>query len=386
MRTGARTVWDTGWEMAAAELTDSAAHRILTVDAESGIVSYCKAILHDEKCDTVTTAEEALDAIARHTYDLALIDVVLPGLTGFDLLQKLRDIPACRNMRIIMMSGSVSADDLAQMLSLGADDYLTKPFGAFQLRARITGALRLNAALKRIDALTGHVKAVSNDLERQLEARSDDQRQSRQALVQGLIGVMLQRTGLGQAHLVRKQHYCRILAEEAAQRPEFAAQIDKAFVQTVEYYAPVYDLGLAALPDHIVQKWGILEPEERIIMQSHTTLGADLLQCVADAMGPAGAFLEMARELARHHHEQFNGKGYPDRLAGDEIPLSAPIMAFADSYDALRSRRNYRPVLSHESACEVILEASPGKFDPRLVEAFQTCAAKFDAVFQQIVD
>ncbi|MFL5339570.1 MAG: protein kinase domain-containing protein [Gemmataceae bacterium] len=381
-------VADTVWELADAELSGAANTRILIVDDEPGIVSYCKAILHDSKavCDAAASAEEALDALTRNTYDLILLDVVLPGQSGFELLQKMRERPACQNIRAIMMSGSVSADDLAQMLALGADDYLTKPFGAFQLRARVDGALRLGAAVRRVDSLSAHVRAVTHDLERQLEARQDELRQSRQALVQGLIAVVRHRTGFGNSHLVRKQHYCRALAEAAASHPDFEPIIDRQFVQSLEYFAPLYDLGMIALPDHILHKSGALDPQERIIMQSHTTMGADLLQRVAESMGPAGDFLAMAKDLAQFHHEQFNGKGYPDRLAGDEIPLSARIMAIADSYDALRNRRNYQPVLPHDSACELILEASPGKYDPRLLEAFKACAAKFDGIFQQITD
>src|SRR5205823_14567033 len=135
------------------------------------------------------------------------LDVVLPALSGFDVLLKLREKPACRNVRVVMMSGGVSPDDLAQMLNLGADDFLTKPFGAFQLRARVQSALRQSAALRRVDVLTQHTQALTHDLERQVEGRANESRQYRQALVQGLVAVIRQRAAQSAGHLLRVQHY-----------------------------------------------------------------------------------------------------------------------------------------------------------------------------------
>jgi putative two-component system response regulator len=149
---------------------------------------------------------------------------------------------------------------------------------------------------------------------------------------------------------------------------------------------PLYDVGTIALPDHVLHKSGVLEPEERIIMQSHTTQGMELLQRVAETMGKSGEFLKLSIQIARYHHEQFNGKGYPDRLAGEQIPLGARLVAVIDSYEAMRSRRSYQPTLPHDAACEVILEASTGKFDPAVLAAFRRCKDKFETVYQQISD
>lgn len=381
------SVRDAVWELADSDAQSGIARRVLIVDDESSVSSYCLAVLQGESsvCDVASTADEAFELLARQPYDLALIDVVLPGTSGFELLQKIRSTPALRKMRVIMMSGHVSPDDLVQMMSLGGDDYLTKPFGAFQLRSRVDVALRLQKAQARIEELSRHVEVLGHDLERQITTRNEEQKNMRQAVIQGLVTMIEHRTGQRPSHLVRMQHYCRHLAEAAAKLPAFS-NIDEKFLIALQTCAPLYDLGLVALPDHVLRNSGILEPDERIIMQSHTVLGAELLERVADAMGPSGDFLATAHDLVRHHHEQFNGKGYPDRLEGDEIPLVARILAIADSYDALRSRRSYQPVLSHEAAMAVILDNSPGKYDPRLLEAFRFAAHKFEEVFQQIVD
>jgi putative two-component system response regulator len=384
--TGRSAVADTVWPLTNAEPAQSPAHRILIVDDEAIICGYIRAILQDDQtaCDVAASGEEALVALEKYPYDLVLLDVILPGITGFEVLEQIRDKPACKHVRTVMMSGAVSPEDLANMQNLGADDFIMKPFGAFQLRARVQRGLRHSAALKRVEVLAQHTAALTHDLERQVEGRQLDQRQFRQALVQGLVALIRQRAAQSAGHLLRIQHDCRALAEAAAQLPGFAARIDRAFIQSLEYFAPLYDLGLVALPDHLLHDSGVLELEERIVFQTHPVLGSDILEKVSDAMGPAGDFLATAREIVRSHHEQHNGKGYPDQLSGEEIPLSARIMAIADSYDALRSRRQFQPGLPHSAACEVILHGSPGKFHPELLTAFQSCAAKFDEIFQQI--
>ena len=121
-------------------------------------------------------------------------------------------------------------------------------------------------------------------------------------------------------------------------------------------------------------------------MQTHTTIGADILQEVARQHGSAVAFLQMAINITRHHHERYDGKGYPDRLAGTDIPLSARIVAIADVYDALRSRRVYKPALSHAAALEVMLQTSSGQFDPVLIQAFQRCAGDFERIARELPD
>ncbi len=188
------------------------------------------------------------------------------------------------------------------------------------------------------------------------------------------------------AHLSRMQRYCAVLAQEAAALPAFADQIDPDWIQTLECCAPLHDIGNVGLPDHILLKAGRLEKDEHQIMQTHTIIGADTLQNVARRFGAEVGFLHMAIDVARHHHEHFDGTGYPDRLAGKQISLSARIVAIADAYDALRSRRMQRPGLSHAVALQILLEASPGKFDPNLVSAFERCTAQFDRIFRELPD
>jgi response regulator RpfG family c-di-GMP phosphodiesterase len=224
------------------------------------------------------------------------------------------------------------------------------------------------------------------ELERNLTAQTNDLMQSRNALVLALARLVEYRSTETLAHLTRIQRYCTVIAQEASVHPRIAGQIDQEFIQTLECIAPLHDVGNVGLPDSILLKAGPLDPSEREQMQQHTVIGATTLQAVAHHFGAEAGFLRMAVDVARHHHEQFDGGGYPDHLAGNDIPLAARIVTLADTYDSLRSRRAQRPRLSHASAMQIILEASVGKFDPILLRVFQACASQLDRIHADIQD
>jgi hypothetical protein len=185
-----------------------------------------------------------------------------------------------------------------------------------------------------------------------------------------------------QAHLLRMQQYVRVLAEAATRQPAFAGRIDATFIRMLERCVVLHDVGKVAIPDHVLLKPGKFDAEERSIMESHTVLGANFLQALAGQPGATLDFLQMAIDIARHHHERFDGTGYPDGLAGEAIPLAARIATFADVYDALRSRLVYKPGLAHAPSRRLILEAGQGQFDPNLLAAFRDCEASFQHIFE----
>ena len=168
--------------------------------------------------------------------------------------------------------------------------------------------------------------------------------------------------------------------------PSFEGQIDENFIELIECCAPLHDIGKVGLPDHILLKPGKLEPDERLIMQTHTTICSDTLKAVAEQHGAAVTFLHMAALIARHHHEWYDGSGYPDRLAGTDIPLAARIVAIGDVYDALRSRRPYKPALGHPTAIHIMTTFSQGQFDPALLQAFARCAPQYERIFRELPD
>jgi response regulator RpfG family c-di-GMP phosphodiesterase len=362
--------------------------RILVVDDDANIRTFCRLSLRPvgAELDETDAGDTALALLRAKEYDVVVLDVHLPGLSGADVLRRLRSEPAYANLRVLLLSGMAPADDLARLLVAGADDYLAKPFTSAQLQGRVQAALRLKSALDRSEQLTRHLQAVSTDLERDLTARDCDLTQARSALVLALAQVLGHRSTESEGHLIRVQHYSRLVAEAAARVRPFNAVIDPAFVRDLECCAPLHDIGIVALPDHILLKPGKLDGEERVVMQSHTTIGSEIVQKVLKKYGSAVHFLKTAADLARSHHERYDGTGYPDRLAGDAIPLAARILAIGDVYDALRSRRAHRPGLAHSAAVQVLTEGSPGQFDPALLDAFRTVAPQFDAFFKQYPD
>src|SRR5262249_34662055 len=184
----------------------------------------------------------------------------------------------------------------------------------------------------------------------------------------------------------RMQGYVRVLAEEAMNLPAFAGLIDGPFIRMLERCVLLHDIGKVAMPDHILLKPARLDSEERSIMESHTTVGADILEAVAKQHGACLAFLQMAIDIVRSHHQRFDGSGYPDGLSGAAIPLAARIVTVADVYDALRCKLVYKPGLTHAAARRLLLDPDKGHFDPALLVAFRNAEANFQQIFEQNSD
>jgi response regulator RpfG family c-di-GMP phosphodiesterase len=369
-------------------VTRSREHRVLIADDELGIRAMCRCALQMEgiQCEDAVNGARALEVLRSKPFDLVLLDINMPELTGREVLHQLRDNGTWPNLKVIMFSGQATPEEMAPLLLAGADDYLTKPFSVVQLQSQIKAALRLKDAQDRSDLLNRHLLGVNHELEQNLNARDCDLVHARNALVLALAKLVEYRDSETSTHLSRLQRYCRVLAEEAAGSPLFANQIDQNYVDLLVCCAPLHDIGKVGLPDHILLKPGKLDTDERIIMQAHTIIGSDTLRAVAEEHGSAMVFLQMAIDIARHHHERFDGKGYPDRLAGNSIPLAARIVTVCDVYDALRSRRVYKPALSHIAAVQIMSEGSQGQFDPTLIHFFQRCAPEFERIFRESAD
>jgi response regulator RpfG family c-di-GMP phosphodiesterase len=367
---------------------DNTGQRVLLVDDEEEIRNTSRMILEAQgiACDEASDGREAMEALRVRPFDVILLDVEMPGMSGPELLRQVRDAPPVPNLKVIMISGRASSDEMSSMILAGADDFLTKPFSMVQLHARVNAALRLKIAQDRSDTLMRQLLTENAHTEQSLQARDSDLIHARNAMVLALAELVAYRGAETSAHLQRTQSYVRDFAEEAASLPSFAGQLREAFIHMLEGAAPLHDIGMIGLPEHILLKPGKLAPDERIIMQSHTTIASDIFQKVARKHSFSAAFLQMAVDIARHHHERWDGKGYPDRLGGSDIPLSARIVALADVYDALRSRRPHKPALGHAAAVQVMTEASTGHFDPVLLQAFQRGHDRFDRIFRQQPD
>jgi putative two-component system response regulator len=370
--------------------TLSTMHRTLIVDDDPASRALCRAVLSETEripCDEAADGAAALQILWTNHFDLVLLDVDMPKMNGTEVLRRLRADPPTPHLKIIMLSGRVSGDEVAQLVRAGADDYLSKPYSAVQLRERVKAALRLKDAQDRSDLLHRQLQAVNHEMEKTLAARDSDLADARNALVLSLAEIVACRDAETGEHLLRLQHYCRCLAEEAARMAGFADQIDEQFISLLECCVPLHDIGKIGVPDEILLKPGKLTPDERLIMQQHTVVAANMLRKVANRHYSAVGFMQMAIDIAHYHHERYDGGGYPDHLTGEAIPLAARIVAIADVYDALRSRRAYKPPHTHFAAMKIIAEEEEGHFDPALLAVFQQrCAPEFKWLFQELTD
>ena len=359
-------------------------HRLLIVDDNIQVRTFTKCALQsdDMQCDDAATGDEALRMVRATAYDLLLLDIDMPGMSGHQLCRHLRDDPPSPHLKIIMYSGRASPDEMAQIMNDGADDFITKPFSIIQLRARIKAALRLKSAQQRAETLNEHLLAVNADLEKNASSRDFDFSAARKVMILVLAELNALGHGDDEGRLIRLQRFCRCLAESVMRDSQRTSRLDDHFIELLECCVPIYDIGNATLPESLLKKPGKLTAEERYYMQTHTVAGADAMCRIARRHGLVGAFVQMSVDLIRHHHERYDGRGYPDQLCGESIPLAARILAIADVYDALRSHRTYKPALSHATTLEVLLKQSDGQFDPSMLRHFERCAAEFERIYR----
>jgi response regulator RpfG family c-di-GMP phosphodiesterase/serine/threonine protein kinase len=366
-------------------LAGSHTRRILIVSPRADRRVTCRSILnvHGFACTEASHDGEVRAALQGTAPDVVLVDGHLAEGPGADLCRRLRAEAPAAHLKLLLLTDSPEEEGDAEVL---CDDQVPLTGLAGGLLTRVRLAVRLKDAEERADRLASHLLATNGQLEQVVQQRDNTAHQAQDVLIFAMAKMAELRGQETGAHLLRMQQYVRVLAEEAMRLPAFAGCIDDSFIRMLERGVLLHDIGKVAIPDHILLKPGKLDREERSIMESHTVLGASLLEQVARQHGACLAFLNMAIEVVRHHHERHDGSGYPDGLKGDAIPLSARIVALADVYDALRSKLVYKPGLSHTAVCRLLLAPDQGQFDPALLVAFRQCEVAFKQVFEQTTD
>jgi putative two-component system response regulator len=316
----------------------------------------------------VTSGPLAIEAAVADPPDLVLLDVNMPGMPGGEVCRWFKQDERLRGIPIIFISGLQGAEDRVEGFRVGAADFISKPFHDQEVLARVGTHLRLrqlqrelettNAQLEervaeQVRAVTASQLATIFALAKLTEARDDDTGQ----------------------HVERVQTFARLLASQMRDM-QLERSLTQAFIDTLVQAAALHDIGKVGTPDAVLLKPGALAPAEIAEMRKHCVLGAGTLSAVLHRH-PQNAFLRMGVEVARSHHERWDGSGYPDGLRGRAIPLAARIVALADVYDALTSRRCYRPPVSHDETVAMITAGSGTLFDPDVVTAFAALAAQF---------
>ncbi len=318
-------------------------------------------------------------ASGEHPPDLILLDIMMPGLSGYDVCQRLKAQPATRDIPIIFLTAMTGTEDETKGLEMGAVDFITKPVNPPVVLARVATQLQVKAAADFLKDQNAYLEAEVKRRGQALAAIQD-------VTILAMASLAETRDNDTGNHIRRTQHYVRLLARHLQSHPRFRDFLNDETIDLLFKSAPLHDIGKVGIPDRILLKPGRLTPEEFEIMKTHCQLGRDAIQHAEDQLGIQVDFLHYAKEIAYSHQEKWDGSGYPQGLAGDAIPISARLMAVADVYDALISRRVYKEGMPHAQAIAIICQGRGQHFDPDMVDAFVTLSDQFQAIAQRYTD
>lgn len=354
---------------------------VLIVDDSPDNIALISSLLKETyRVKAATSGELALSLVAgTNPPDLVLLDIVMPGMDGYEVCQRMKADPASADIPVIFLTARSEALDEEKGLGLGAIDYITKPISPPIMMARIRTHLRLKS-------VSDFLKDKNAYLESEVARRTEEIGMVQDATMIALGSLAETRDNETGNHIRRTQCYIRALAERLADHPRFRKQLNAGNIQLLYKSAPLHDIGKVGIPDTILRKAGKLDENEFEIMKRHTVLGRDAILAAEKRLDSPNTFLAMARELAWSHHERWDGKGYPRGLAGDDIPLPGRLMAIPDVYDALISRRVYKEAYTHEEAVDFIKAGDGKQFDPDILEAFLDISDTFRDIASGLED
>lgn len=356
--------------------------KILLVDDEETNLNLLKMLCHKMGyiCLTALDGRQAVELALSQNPDLIMMDVIMPEMDGFKATQKLKNDPATSHIPIIMVTAASSRDDKLKGIACGANDFITKPVDVQELSLRIKNNLN-------VKEYHDFLKSYSRTLEQQVKERTlnlenalQQRDQAFDTIKAGYIDTIFRLTlaaeykdGNTGNHIRRTSHYAKALSLELG--------LDKDFAETMYYAMPMHDIGKVGIPDAILLKPGPLTAEEWAVMKEHTTIGSRILK------GSQSDILDLAQQIALTHHERWDGSGYPQNLSGDQIPLAGRIASVVDQYDAIRSRRTYKPGMNHRQAISILTEGDdrshPGHFDPAIMRIFGKRHQAFEEIYKK---
>lgn len=343
--------------------------RILLIEDDMGTGSVIRSRLEPmAKVDWLTEGEGVSNAFQRNKPDLVLLDIQLPGTNGFEVFRELRELEHGRDIPIIFITGDQHPETEAKGLAIGAADFIRKPIRPDLLSMRILAHLDL--------------KRHKDEMQQTIESQTREIKMSQEGIISSLAILAEFRDEETGKHIKRTKSYVEVIVNEL-KKLNYGDYSDTEY-DTITESSILHDLGKIGIQDHILIKPGQLTPEEFETIKAHTRLGSQAIARTENLCGST-PFLRFAREIAECHHERWDGNGYPNGLKGEEIPLCARIMAIADVYDALITRRPYKKNYSHEDAVKEMVEKSPGHFDPFLLELFKKVQPKFRDISNQFM-
>ncbi len=347
--------------------------KVLVVDDNKFNIDLVVEALKEEYLVSVATSgPDALDLVLRNSPELILLDVMMPGMDGYQVCQKLKSDYRFIHIPVIFLTALNDEKDETYGLTLGAVDYITKPFNPNLLERRVRTHLLL--------------KEHRDHLERKVHEKTRLLNLTQDVTIEIAGNLAEYRDEETGSHIMRTKFFMRLLATRIREKNLYMDfPMDDIYIDLLTKSAPLHDIGKVGIPDRVLLKAGKLTPEEFEEIKKHTVYGSDIIRTSEKRLGKK-SFLNIAQEIAYTHHEKWNGSGYPVGLKEDEIPLTGRMMAIADVYDALISKRHYKPAFSHEKAVEIIKQEKGRHFDPKLVDVFLSCERQFNSIARRYAD
>jgi len=325
-----------------------------------------------------TNGEQALERINQNSFDLILLDIVMPIMDGYEVCARLKADETTRDIPILFLTAKQESEHIVRAFESGGADYITKPFHSEELLARVKTHLSLKHAR---DVMKNH----NQSLEHLVSKRTKEIQDLHDAMVISLSALVETRDNETGNHIIRTQKYVEVLLHELKKIEKYSSMISDDIIDYLTRSTPLHDIGKVGIKDTILHKAGKLNSEEFEIMKLHATYGYEALNKAEELIG-GNTFLQHAKNLAYSHHEKWDGTGYPRGLAREDIPFEGRIMAIADVYDALITSRVYKEPFTHAVSVGIILDGKGSHFDPDVVDAFNKVSDDFREIAQNFAD
>jgi putative two-component system response regulator len=348
-------------------------HKIMLVDDNLSNLTIGRSMLKDHyEVYPVPSGRRLFEVLDHVTPSLILLDILMPEMDGFEVIRRLKESEAWGGIPVIFLTSRSDEGSELEGLTLGAIDYVAKPFSAPLLLQRIRNHLLLEAQRREL-------KRYNEDLEGIVREKTAQVMDLQNTVISTLADMLEYRDDETGGHVFRTQRYLNIMVDRILQTGLYSEDMARLDLDFLVPSAILHDIGKIAISDSILRKPGPLTPEEFEEMKKHSRLGAEAIGRISDK-NVEHAFLQHAKTIALTHHEKWDGSGYPDGIAGYDIPLEGRLMAVADVYDALVSDRPYKKAFSPGEAKRIIVEGSGRHFDPLLVDVFESVCGELEAV------
>lgn len=312
---------------------------------------------------------QALKILEKITPNLILLDVAMPEMDGYELCRIIKKDASKKDIPIIFISAYDQPTDIVRGFEIGGEDYITKPFIQEVVKARV------NVHIKLSD-MNNNLALANRKLASAVQEQLVQKEREKKTVLYALVRVSQENSSYNEQYMERLQHNCKVLAQALQLSPQYESQVSDAFIETIEVAAPLCDIGNVAIPTEILQKKGVLTDEEMEIVRTHTVIGAKILEDIKKH-DDFNDFIDMSLQVARYHHENWDGSGYPEGISGDDIPLAAQIVSLVSVYCALTENRFYRASFTREEAFEILSMEAGSKHNSVIFEICKKISKQF---------